>query len=85
MEDGELTSDPNAIILEDESTYLTFEENDSLLLENEFGYENKLLNFEPTKHRIEYIANSTFMKFSNETHLFNDIPIRVNHLEQVPA
>ena len=85
FEDGETTQDPNAIILEDDSTYLTFEENDSILIESDVGYENKLLNFEPTKFRIEYIANSTFMKFSNETHLFNDMPIRVNHLEQVPA
>ena len=85
IEDGSLTQDPMAILTEDESTYLTFEENESLLLENDLGYEDKLLNFEPTKHRIEEIANNTFMKFSNETHLFNDMPIRVNHLEQVPA
>ena len=85
IEDGEITQDPNAILLEDDSTYLTFEENDSLLLENDVGYEDKLLNFEPTEFRIEYIANNTFMKFSNETHLFNDMSIRANHLEQVPA
>ena len=85
IEDGSLTQDPMALLTEDDATYLTFEENDSILIESYVGYENKLLNFEPTKFRIEYIANSTFMKFSNETHLFNDMPIRVNHLEQVPA
>ena len=85
IEDGELTQDPNALLIEDDSTYLTFEENDSILAESEIGYTDKLLNFEPTKHRIEYIANNTFMKFSNETHLFNDMSIRANHLEQVPA
>ena len=85
VEDGELTQDPNALLLEDESTYLTFEENNSILMESDVGYTNKLLNFESAKHRIEYIANNTFMKFSNETHLFNDMSIRANHLEQVPA
>ena len=85
IEDGEQTQDPNALLIEDNSTYLTFEENDSILAESEVGYTDKLLNFEPTKHRIEYIANNTFMKFSNETHLFNDMSIRANHLEQVPA
>ena len=85
IEDGELTQDPNALLIEDNSTYLTFEENDSILAESEVGYTDKLLNFEPTKHRIEYIANNTFMKFSNETHLFNDMSIRAYHLEQVPA
>ena len=85
VEDGDLTQDPNALLIEDNSTYLTFEENDSILAESEVGYTDKLLNIEPTKHRIEYIANNTFMKFSNETHLFNDMSIRANHLEQVPA
>ena len=84
-----MTQGSNAIIGEapfpEDEFFLTFEENDSLLLESDVGYEDKLLNFEPTEFRIEYIANNTFMKFSNETHLFNDMPIRVNHLEQVPA
>ena len=29
--------------------------------------------------------NNTFMKLSQEVHLFTDASIRVNHLEQVPS
>ena len=84
IEDGEInTNDPNAILIEDDTTYMTFEENDSVMIEAA-GYDYKLLNLEASKYRIEYVANNTFMKFSNETHLFADMPMRVNHLEQVP-
>ena len=83
-EDGEVNeNDINAIMLEDD-TYLTFEENDSLVLEDNH-WNHKFLNIESARHRIEYVANSTFMKFTNETHDFTNLPFRVNHLEQVPA
>ena len=83
-EDGEVyENDINAIMLED-GTYLTFEENDSLVLEDNH-WNHKFLNIESARHRIEYVANSTFMKFTNETHDFTNLPFRVNHLEQVPA
>ena len=48
-------------------------------------YNFRLLNFEPTKHRIEYVANNSFMKLSQETHIFNNASFRVNHLERVPS
>ena len=75
------------IILEDDTDdgeYLNFEESPVVTLED-IHYNHKLLNFEPTKYRIEYIANNTFMKLSQEVHLFTDASIRVNHLEQVPS
>ena len=75
------------VVLEDDTDdgeYLNFEESPVVTLED-IHYNYKLLNFEPTKYRIEYIANNTFMKLSQEVHLFNDASIRVNHLEQVPS
>ena len=56
----------------------------SVLLEGLIDY--KLLNFEEQKFRIEYIANNTFLKTSQEINYdFTDKPIRVNHLEPVPS
>ena len=75
------------VVLEDDTDdgeYLNFEESPVVTLED-IHYNYKLLNFEPTKYRIEYIANNTFMKLSQEVHLFTDASIRVNHLEQVPS
>ena len=86
MEDGEIgTQDPNAILQEgSETEYITLEENESILLEGTIDY--KLLNFEEQKFRIEYIANNTFLKTSQEIYYdFTDAPIRVNHLEPVPS
>ena len=86
MEDGEVgTQDPNAILQEgSETEYITLEENESILLEGTIDY--KLLNFEEQKFRIEFIANNTFLKTSQEINYdFQDAPIRVNHLEPVPS
>ena len=86
MEDGEVgTQDPNAILQEgSETEYITLEENEAVLLEGLIDY--KLLNFEEQKFRIEYIANNTFLKTSQEINYdFTDKPIRVNHLEPVPS
>ena len=90
LEDGNdsvLLETGQYIVLEDdtdEGEYLNFEESPVVTLED-IHYNYKLLNFEPTKYRIEYIANNTFMKLSQEVHLFTDASIRVNHLEQVPS
>ena len=35
--------------------------------------------------KIPFLKLITFMKFTNETHDFTNLPFRVNHLEQVPA
>ena len=86
MEDGEVgTQDPNAILQEgSETEYITLEENEAVLLEDLIDY--KLLNFEEQKFRIEFIANNTFLKTSQEINYdFTDKPIRVNHLEPVPS
>ena len=86
MEDGEVgTQDPNAILQEgSETEYITLEENEAVLLEELIDY--KLLNFEEQKFRIEFIANNTFLKTSQEINYdFTDKPIRVNHLEPVPS
>ena len=86
MEDGEIgTQDPNAILQEgSETEYITLEENEAVLLEDLIDY--KLLNFEEQKFRIEFIANNTFLKTSQEINYdFTDKPIRVNHLEPVPS
>ena len=86
MEDGEVgTQDPNAILQEgSETEYITLEENEAVLLEDLIDY--KLLNFEEQKFRIEFIANNTFLKTSQEINYdFQDAPIRVNHLEPVPS
>ena len=84
FEDGETTQDPNAIMLEDDSTYLTFEENASMVLED-LDHNYKILNLEAEKYRVDSIANNTFMKLSQDTSLFIDAPFRVNHLESVNA
>ena len=85
--DSLLDEDGGNVVLEDESNdseYLTYEENDSVVLED-IHFNFKLLNFERTKHRIDSIANNTFMKLTQETHLFTNSPFAVNHLERVPS
>ena len=90
LEDGNdsaLLETGRYIVLEDDTDdgeYLNFEESPVVTLED-IHYNYKLLNFEPTKYRIEHIANNTFMTLSQEVHLFTDASIRVNHLEQVPS
>ena len=84
FEDGETTQDPNAIILEDDSTYLTFEQNSAMVLED-LDYNYKVLNLETEKYRVDNIANNTFMKLSKDTSLFTDAVFKVNHLESVNA
>jgi hypothetical protein len=84
FEDGKTTQDPNAIILEDDSTYLTFEQNSAMVLED-LDYNYKVLNLETEKYRVDNIANNTFMKLSKDTSLFTDAVFKVNHLESVNA
>ena len=84
FEDGETTQDPNAIILEDDSTYLTFEQNSAMVLED-LDYNYKVLNLETEKYRVDNIANNTFMKLNKDTSLFTDAVFKVNHLESVNA
>ena len=87
-DDAELLLESGSyVVLEDETDegeYLTYEVNDNVVLED-IHYNFRLLNFEPTKHRIEYVANNSFMKLSQETHIFNNASFRVNHLERVPS
>ena len=82
FEDGEVTQDPNAIILEDDSTYLTFEEHAVMVLED-LHHNYKVLNLDTEKYRVDSIANNTFMKLNQETNLFTDGVFKVNHLESV--
>ena len=84
FEDGETTQDPNAILLEDSSTYLTFEQNSAMVLED-LDHNYKVLNLETEKYRVDNIANNTFMKLGQDTSLFTDAVFQVNHLESVNA
>ena len=71
-------------MLEDDSTYLTFEQNSAMVLED-LDYNYKVLALETEKYRVDSIANNTFMKLNQETSLFTDAPFKVNHLESVNA
>ena len=84
FEDGETTQDLNAIVLEDDSTYLTFEEHTAMVLED-LHHNYKVLNLDAEKYRVDSVANNTFMKLNQETSLFTDAPFKVNHLESVNA